>query len=798
MKKLSRILVFISLSLFPSISFAQTNFTVKGQIIDGDNYAPSGNIMALNPKDSTLLKGTFFLDGIFELSDLNQSQILLQFSSLEFEDYYMTVKYTNQPLIDLGTISVQKSGLDLAEVVVKSRRPVYTRQPDGTVAVLVENTVLAASNSLSEILSKSPEIVVDESGGLGVFGKGNAILYLNGKRITAIQLTLIAPSNVKKIDIIRNPSAKYDAEGAAVIHITTITQTDDGYQAKLQQNISHSRFGGTNTFSSLNLNHKKGKLSTNANYSVQLGQDRELLHTTRNRTAENVFLSSDLTTDWKRRFDNFSTYGLGLQYNLTKSEAISVAYSGFSEKLSGNTDNQNRIINDSGSNFYTNDINRDEKDINHSLSLNYTKTLDTLGTNLFIGAESALFNNSMDNFITEESVEQQQNSSRLLKNILQLDIAIFSGQADFTKVYKNKNALEFGTKYSYVENDFDFNFLVAKTLQDFELDLANSNQFSYQEAIGAAYVNFKGTFNTTTSYTIGLRSEYTKYDLQLSILENEEINATYFNLFPNVSINRIFSDNYNLNFSYSARINRPPYQMLNPVLVYQDPYTSVQGNAELQPQKTHAFELNSKLKKTSFTLGYSYKIDPFGQSALRGATPSSYILKRINYEKNHTLFASLSRTFTRKWWTSINTLSVSYNNYIDNVHEFQIVKAKPMPYLYSVNHFDISDSFKGEIMFWARGANYDGLHVRNGMYNLTLTLEKSFFDKALKCRFIANDIFHSVVASGDYNVGQTAVYYNRRWSTDYFRLSLSYNFGQLKKVNYKNKAIGQSEHDRAR
>jgi len=84
------------------------------------------------------------------------------------------------------------------------------------------------------------------------------------------------------------------------------------------------------------------------------------------------------------------------------------------------------------------------------------------------------------------------------------------------------------------------------------------------------------------------------------------------------------------------------------------------------------------------------------------------------------------------------------------------------------------------------------------MYNLTLTLEKSFFDKALTGRFIANDIFHSVIASGDYNVGQTEVYYNRRWSTDYFRLSLSYNFGKLKKVNYKNKAIGQSENDRAR
>lgn len=781
----------------PFFCLAQINFSVKGQVLDTDGYGPSGNIIALNPSDSTLIKGTFFLDGLFELSDLKQSKILLQFSSLEFEDTFLEVEYRNQVQIDLGIIRVQKAGLNLDEVVVKSRRPVYTQKADGTVAVLVENTVLAASNSVQEILSKSPEIVTDETGGMAVFGKGNAILYLNGKRITNNELALISPSNVKKIEIIRNPSAKYDAEGAAVIHITTIQQLDDGYQAKLSQNISHSRFGGTNTLSSANLNFKKGKLSTTANFSMQLGQEREVLYTTRKRSAENVFLDSELTTDWEYDFDNYAYYGVGMQYDLSPKNAFSVAYAGFSESTGGITESNNKIINDFSTNDFQSLIDKDEIDKNHSFSINYNHTIDTLGTNLFIGGQFSTFNIGADNRINEQNFTENTTNARLLKNELQLDIDLFSGQVDFTKVFKNKHTFSVGTKYSVVENDFDFDFLVANTASDFTLDNKISNDIYFKESILAGYLNFDGKLNESVTYSIGVRSEYTDYLLQLGADKNN-ISTKYINFFPNLSIGKRLSDNQSINFSYTARISRPPYQRLSPVLIYQDPYTSSQGNAELQPQHSHAFEINAKLGETTLKSGYTYYADLFGQAALRGDTPSSYILKFINYDKTHLFFTSASRTFRYKWWTSTNTLSFQYLNIIDGEYGFKRIEPKLRPYFYSNNRFHLSDSFKGELLFWYSGDNIEGLHHRESMYNVTLTLEKSFFDNALKCRLIANDIFHGVIASGRYNVAETDVYYNRRWTTEYFRLAVTYNFGQLKKVNYKNKTIGQSENDRVR
>ena len=232
------------------------------------------------------------------------------------------------------------------------------------------------------------------------------------------------------------------------------------------------------------------------------------------------------------------------------------------------------------------------------------------------------------------------------------------------------------------------------------------------------------------------------------------------------------------------------------MLVYQDPYTSVQGNPNLIPEKVHAFELGSKIGQTSVKLGYNYAKDPLGQTALRGADPRSYILKRVNYNSRHEYFVSATRTFNVRFWTSTNTVTLKYTNITDNALEFERIEPRPNFYYYTNNQFDLGHSYNAEIMFWYLGNNREGLYDRNQMYNLTVTLGKSFFKNALKCNIIANDIFHSIVQSGDYFVGQTAVYFNRVASTNYFRLSVSYNFGRLKKVDYKNKAVGSSESNR--
>lgn len=796
-KYLMRNALLVLLLTIPFVSFAQSSYSVKGRVVTAKGYSPIGNVVALNPRDSSFIKGAAFFDGNFSLRDIKPGNVLIKLSSLEFKDTILALSYRNDTLIDLGQVIVRAPESVLGEVVVRSKRPLYTQKNDGTLEISVQNTTLAATNSVNEILTRSPEIVPDGDGGLSVLGRGRAILYLNGRRITEDQLSLILPGNVKKVEIIRNPSSKYDAEGAAVISITTIKQADDGYQVSLKQNVSYSDFSrGALSYSNANINYKRGRISANGNYALQLGKEREVLHTTRNRDAEHVFLTTDLTSSWNRDFKNYSYYGAGLQFDINDRNYISLEYSGSSENLGGNTLSSNQIVDDSGPSFYKSNISMDEKNVNNSLSLNYKSTLDSLGSSLFIGGQYSNYDIGTNNPILEESRKDNAASSRMLKQLQDLGINVYAAQIDFSKVFRNNDVLEMGAKASRVNNDFDLDFLVAEDGVEYKPDPERSINFTYDEAISAGYLSYKSKLSRNIDYSLGVRGEYTDYNLELSQVRDQVIKNTYFNLLPNASANFKLANNYNINFSYTARINRPPYQRLNPVLIYQDPYTSVQGNPNLIPEKVHAFELGSKIGQTSLKLGYNYTKDPLGQTALRGSDLRSYILKRINYDARYEFFASATRTFNVKFWTSTNTVTLKYTNITDNAFEFERIEPRPNLYYYTNNRFDLGHSYNAEVMFWYMGNNREGLYDRNDMYNLTASIGKSFFNNALKVNLLANDILHSVVQSGDYFVGQTAVYYNRVSSTNYFRLSLMYNFGKLKKVDYKNKAIGKPESDR--
>lgn len=791
-------LAVIFLILFNNLTIlsAQDSYTIKGSIKSDGDYLASGNIMALSPIDSSLITGTFFLDGVFQLEGIEVAQILVKLSSLEFEDTYIPVNRTTESILDLGAIDVSTSAISLDELIVVGKRPEFTQKADGILEVLVENTILSASNSVTEILSKSPDILLDEDENPIVFGKGAAIIYVNGKRITNNQLSMVSPANIKKLEIIRNPSAKYDAEGAAVIQITTIQRSGEGYQVNLKQNITLSEFAGSDTQTNIGLSLNKGRFSLNSNYAFQQGDYRSNLHTTRDRLPEDGFLLTDLLTEWQYDMENFSNYDLGLQFAPNNKSYISLEYTGLTELLGGHQISTNAITDDEGLSQYRSDIALDETDQNHTLSLNYSVTLDTLGSSFFYGGQYSKFDMNGDNLITETSNEYGVEASRWLKNIHELDIHILSNQIDYSKVFRNKNKVELGAKYSSIQNDYGLDFLISPDNSVFQLEEGLSNEFIYTEKIAAAYVAFQQKWNKQLNFSYGLRIESTDYSLQLSQLEGEPIASQFTNFFPNFSAN-FSTDNGNIfNFSYTARIMRVPYERLNPILFYQDPYTNIQGNPNLKPKKTHSFELMNKLGKTTFKLGYSYSIDPLGGGAIRGDHPKSYILIRLNYDNRHEAYTSISRTFSTDWWTSTNFVSLRYTDINDSLNGYQKVGSKPNLYLYSDNRFKVGELFNLNANFSYLGEEYEQVFHRKESYNLSFGIDKSFLDNNLTVRLIANDVLNSLQAAGNYNLANTQIYFKRKWLTNYFRFALSYKFGRLKKATYKNKEVGQSEQSR--
>jgi len=794
MKFKQLLLVFIVLH-FAKTSYSQNDYQIRAKVVDSAGYAPSGNVLALQPQDSSLIKGTFFYDGDLNIK-VNVEKVLLKLTSIEFQDYYILVDNPGQAILDLGELVVTIGTNVLDEVVLSSSKPIYNRKQNGTLEVIVENTLLSSSSNIVDVLSRTPELTLTESGDLSVLGRGEAAYYVNDRRITNEQLTLIAPSNIKSIEIIRNPPARYDAQGAAVINIKTIRDMDNGYQLALGQNASYSEFGGALYQTHFNFNLKKNKLQWNASYALQLGKERERLLTSRDRAPENVFLNTDISNDDFRDFNNYSNYNLGLQYDINDDSYISLDYSGQYHQLGGARESTNTIVDGMGTSFYDTSTEFDEEDGNNSISINYFKELDSLGSSLFGGGHYSKFDITTINPIEETETMDETEATRLIRNNQFLDIEILSGQLDFKNYLNASTSIESGIKYSILENDFIADFRVSEDGINFARDDDFSNTFNYQEKVAAGYVSIESKISKKVDLALGVRAEHTDYMLDDSRLD-AVIRDDYLQFFPNASVSVSPKEGVNYSFSYISRLRRALYSWLNPVLVYQDPFTGVQGNPQLVPELTHSLEINAQYPNLNFLFGYKYVFDPFGQAALRGDSDNSYILTRINYKSSEEFYVSLDKSYTiTNWWTSKNTVYLSYTNLQDDVFGFRRVTPRPQVYYYTNNSFVLPKAFKAELLFWYVGVYKEGLHKRNSMFNLTISLEKKFLNDKLTCRLIANDIFDGIIASGDYFVDETDVYYNRRWSYNYFRLSLGYTFGKLQNSKYRNKNIGKSEIDR--
>lgn len=792
---MQKIAVFLLL-IIPVFSFSQTIKSITAKVVDEKNKPVVGNVFILST-DSSFIKGASILDGKFSVTNLTKQAFIVKLSSLNFADKFIPVKYEGNENVDLGLIVVSAKYEQQNDVTVSSRISPIIQKPDGTVEIKVANTLLSSSSTLTEILSNAPGVMVDGNT-ISIFGKGQAIIYLNNKRITEEQYAAIPISSIDKIEIITNPSAKYDAEGRAVVHIKTKKNIDEGYSGSIKQNTTYSNFAnGFNSFTSANIDFKENKLSLQSNYSILIGKDREVLYTTRTRSNPSEFLNSDLTTNWNRNWDNFSNYELGAQYDFNKRKYLSIKYNGFNNTLGGNQQSNNTIASIYGNGKYNSFIKTNNVTGNNSLSINYNIVLDSLGSSIFMAAQYTKFTNDVNDLIDEKRYETVA-AQNYLKNQIDNDINISSAQIDYSKELGNSKTLELGARVSYIDNGSFLNFFSSPNGNEYSKVDSLSNYFNYREFIPAAYINLKGKFNSKTSYSFGLRTEMTQYSLTVNTTKNFETNKTYWNLFPSASVTYKVNNDWSINASFASRISRVNYRNLNPNLVYQDPFTSVQGNPFLLPEKSHAFEINAKYKTYNLKMGYDYTIDPLDGAALRGNTPRSYVLLRINMQKRHNLFATLSKSISNKWLTSTNNFSVTYSRMYDDVYGFIRNTPKPQIYLYSNNVFKIPKLFNVELLAVYTGALIDGLNYDRSRYNITMALEKSLFKNMLKTRFIAYDIFHTIIAAGDYNVGGTQIYFNRRWTTQYFRLALSYNFGKLKKVSFNNRAAAEAENNRAR
>lgn len=785
----------VLLNLFLHTTYAQ-DITLKGMVKNEAGQPLAAEVIVAAPKTDSVLKTGYFENGIITIIGIPLKQFTVKISSFNHEEKIIPVDAVAAEA-DLSSITLSNIK-KLENVTVRAKAPLFKKTAEGT-RVNVEGTMLSASVSAAEVLSKAPGVIMSKNN-LSVFGKGNALIYLNGKPISYEQMLSVPVSRIKSVDIITNPSAKYEAKGMAVVNIITKKGSGpEGFVGELTESITFAKHIMNDA--ALNLNYKKKKLSLTGDYSSEQGTD--WLRGDQGKKFSYDF--GDYTTKTvheENTYNAMNTYRLGLNYELSKKSDISVQYDGLYNEYDLGVDIKNYNTDPYNSITRVNVFNNGfSGDYNHSLNANYNHVLDSNGSNLFIGTQFSRFHNVLLDQITEninkDGIDQPEGMRLNDGNNL---FTLFTLQADLTRMMHNGNKMEAGIRVSEISNEGRVIFKSKLTTDnDYTISDQLSNSSIYREKVPAAYLQYYGHISGKLNYAAGLRMEMSHITADSRKTGARVVDDNYYNFFPNMILNYTMSDKWSSSLSYSGRINRPVYQNLDPFVWYLDSLTSIQGNPLLKPELVNSLEGTLTYKSFNLKLGHARVKNTMQGVGLPGPNGvNSAIYTTQNLQKLERYNATLELPFQGKIWSSYNTFNLNLDKISDNRTDFNSLGATPQFYFYSYNQLKIPRWFDLDLNGQYFGNKKNGLGYSRHAYYFSAGVSRSFFNKKLSVRILADDILRTRRFVGYSVLGHITNTFDNRINSHLLRLTLKYKFGGLKSVTYKNRTVNDDEFNRIR
>jgi hypothetical protein len=812
MKKITTSILTYILSLFTIFAVnAQTSNNagkLSGKVLDEKHTNQSYvSVSLLAAKDSTLIRGSVTDDnGIYLFERLPEGQYLLAFNMVGYARVFKGpyIINTAHKTYNIDNIELVPTSKQLNSVNIVVRKPLIERQIDKTV-LNVENSVLAAGNTALEILEKAPGVSVDKDGNVSLRGKTGVTIMLDGKPtyLSSEQLANLLRSTegnaIQSIELITNPSAKYDAAGnSGIINIKLKKNKNYGTNGSLTAGAGYGRYYKTN--GGLSLNHRQKKF--NAFGELNYGKNKRFhdlnIDRVNNTATDQTFFRQTSAQIGKR--ENYN-YKAGVDYFINDKNTIGVAVNGY---RSTGDNNNTKVLTLIGSQPLKTDssvvaLNPNQyKYSGITYNINYKGIIDTSGQEISADADYSRYSglqNSEYNNTYLNAAGQPSRDPYIFKNRTPSLVKILAGKIDYTLPINKKMKLETGLKSSKVSTDnvssFE-NFLN----NSWQSDLARSDHFIYDENINAGYVNLNREF-TGLTVQLGLRAEQTNSKGN-SVPKQQISDRHYFNLFPSVFVNRVLSKNHEAGFSYSRRIDRPDYEDLNPFIYFVDLYTYSMGNPYLNPQYTNSFELSYSYKKTiNATLGFSHTNDAISRVLVSDTLKKTLFISSQNLAQKKSYSLNINSPLTIfKWWTTNNNLTVFYN-------EFSTPNLLGVPYKGGKTAFNfnsnqtitLNSTTNFELSGFYRSAQVDGTLSVKPIYSIDLGISKSFMEKKLSVKLAANDVFNlqkfritSAIPSQIYSV-------NEKSETRVFRLTCSYRFGSSSIKGARQRSKGSSEEE---
>ncbi len=789
-----------------SHAVAKETSQLSGQLKDAQGAPlPYANVSLLDASSHELITGTVSDEkGGFAIVTSASGSFQIKVSIMGFESFESGIfKMKPGEKKDFGTISLEEEIAALGEVTVKSTRPDIIIEADKTI-VNVEGTVMAEGSTALDVIGRSPGVYVDADGNINLNGRSGVIVLIDDRQtyMSATDLANFLRSmpadNIKSIEVINNPPARFDAEGSAgLLNIRLKKNNQNGVNGSVQlghqYNSLHAPFAGAT------VNVKQGKWTSNASLNYNEFARPMELDIFRRFQLEDGISEFDQEADVTLRRKNlFFNGGTDYYFNDKHSVGVNLQISGADGKEDGNSltnisnpqtadRNYLRAINDSKSDnqrFFSN--------------LHYVGNLDTLGTKLsadidFTQMESgslSLLNNSY-------WMNEQQNlrTDRILTENAML-YTIFTSKIDFIKPLKNGKTLETGVKGSWVRSDNDLDIQRAASGESLQPD-PSSNAFIYHENVLAAYAILKGKFSPKLEYQAGLRGEYSDITGN-SVTMSQINNQRYFNLFPSMYLKQKVSDHYQIVYNINRRITRPNYRLLNPFVNYIDPLTTERGNPDLKPQYANNFEMNHIIKdQYQFTLAYSRTTNSFNQIMIQNdETRETFIqIQNLDRADNLSLRMMVPVDIT-KWWNMNNMVQIYYNRFQSPFGDELLDKEQVSGTFRSQHTLSLPKGFKMEFMGMYLSPFLEGQARIQGVGWVDAGVTKSFKDDKFSLTVNGNDIFRTqkfrvnvLFDQIDTRVAQ----YNNNQSV---RVTLRYKFSRGENFRVSNRSGSKEERDR--
>ena len=746
-------------------------------------------VSLLKAPDSTVVKGTLSNDnGVYNFDHLSPGTYIIKATVVGYDKStsgIFTIDDTHIS-IKVPVIKLQPVSNTLKTVTITSSKPLIERKLDRTV-MNVENSVLAAGNSAMEILERAPGVSIDKDDNISLKGKQGVTVMINDKLtyLTPAQLATMLRSTdgttIQSIEIITNPSAKYDAQGnSGIINIKLKKNKQSGTNGSITLGAGYGKYGKDNE--TLILNHKEGDLNIFGSFSHSDNKHESDLYLKRIVTDSLGKMTYFNQHTVMPQTSNNNSYRLGADYDITPKNTIGFLITGYFSGENNNNTNNTFI----GPNFTQVDSSlltlSGIHQTYHSLAFNLNDTykIDTAGQQLNVDLDYSRFqNNSIANYnsMFYQANGATQHPDDFLGNITPSDIDIRTGKVDYTNPLTKSVKLETGLKFSGVKTDN--NLMQTESVS---VNYESVNHFVYDEKVSAGYFNLSKSFKKF-SIQAGLRAEYTSstaHGDSVNVVQN--ISRDYIDLFPSVFINQTINDKNSISFSYSRRIDRPQYDNLNPFVYHLDPYTFQKGNPYLKPQYTNNFELNYTWHELNLSLGYSRTTDVITEVPGTDPATKATFVTQANLQIQNSYNANLYAPYTiNKWWNGNINATAFYLGFISNGLDGGNLNTGQAAYqIRSTQTFLPLSGYKAEVSGNYQSALTYGLFTIKPQYSVDAGLSHSFADKKANIKFSVSDIFNTRINNVSTVYQTTNLQVHEKHESRIARLTFTYNFGNNK------------------